>query len=417
MRLRTGLCIALAAGATLAGCRRSAPPTPTPEPAQIVFAYPSGVLTPYLEDLERSFEEENPRLDVVLRQTNPYNALTSATQRADVAMIDQLSIALLADAGALRPLDPLLQGTPELDLSVFYEGTLAALTWQGQLWGLPADVDPWVLYYNKDLFDASGVPYPTNNWTWDDMLEAALRITDPTASPPLYGILGDMNRADFVPLVYQNGGALVDSLVAPTTVSFTDPAAVEAVEWYVSLALTYGVMPTPRELSQMGGLETAVVTQRGAMWYGPLSERGGTLSSTPWPFEWGLVAQPGNRARMTLLGMRTYVLSSNSERPTVAWEWLRYLATRPPVAFTVPPIKAVAESAEYLAAQRPDVAEAALLSMQMGHTMPPTIWIDQVGGWLIQALQQVFQEQLSVADALASVQEKAEPLLAAEREP
>ena len=36
-----------------------------------------------------------------------------------------------------------------------------------------------VLLYRKDLFDEKGIPYPTVDWTWDDMLAAAREITDP----------------------------------------------------------------------------------------------------------------------------------------------------------------------------------------------------------------------------------------------
>ena len=44
---------------------------------------------------------------------------------------------------------------------------------------------PWggalgkVCWYRKDLFDAAGVPYPHNDWTWDDFYAACKKITDP----------------------------------------------------------------------------------------------------------------------------------------------------------------------------------------------------------------------------------------------
>ena len=43
-----------------------------------------------------------------------------------------------------------------------------------------------VVTYRKDLFDASGVPYPTNNWTWDDFMAAAKRISNPGRG--IYGV-------------------------------------------------------------------------------------------------------------------------------------------------------------------------------------------------------------------------------------
>ena len=44
-----------------------------------------------------------------------------------------------------------------------------------------------VLLYRKDLFDEAGLSYPNVNWTWDDLLEASRKITNP--SKGIYGIL------------------------------------------------------------------------------------------------------------------------------------------------------------------------------------------------------------------------------------
>ena len=48
----------------------------------------------------------------------------------------------------------------------------------GKQYGLPFRSDFWVLFYNKDLFDAAGVEYPTNDMTWDQYAELAKKLTD-----------------------------------------------------------------------------------------------------------------------------------------------------------------------------------------------------------------------------------------------
>ncbi len=45
----------------------------------------------------------------------------------------------------------------------------------GTQYGTPYRQDSWVLFYNKDLFDAAGVDYPDGSWTWDDYDAAARR--------------------------------------------------------------------------------------------------------------------------------------------------------------------------------------------------------------------------------------------------
>ena len=34
-----------------------------------------------------------------------------------------------------------------------------------------------MVYYNKNLFDAAGIAYPTADWTWDDFTEDAKALT------------------------------------------------------------------------------------------------------------------------------------------------------------------------------------------------------------------------------------------------
>lgn len=413
MRARlTLLAAALALIAT--ACNRAGPPTATPEPTVVRFVYEQGFLSAYYEELAAAFEAENPGVDVVLEAASPYSALQSQSSPADVAEIDQLSLALMAQAGLIRSLEPLLQESPDFDLGAFYEGAVNAMRWRGDLWGLPADVDPWVLYYNRDMFDTAGLEYPTADWTWDDLLTAAIQLSDPTDATPVYGLLLDLNRADFVPMVYQNGGTLVDNLVAPTTVTFTDPATVEAVEWYVGLSVSQGVAPTPRELRALGGFYDAVIGQRGAMWYGPLSDRGGETWGTKWPFAWGVVAPPGNRAEMTLITMRAYVMGAASEHTAASWAWMRYLAEHPATTRDVPPLVTVAESDAFRSALPEDVAVAARDAMAIGHTIPAATWVADIGGWLGEAMEAVYEGEMGVAEALQSVQAEAEELLAAQ---
>jgi multiple sugar transport system substrate-binding protein len=47
----------------------------------------------------------------------------------------------------------------------------------GKLWAVPYRLDPFVLFYNKDLFDQAGVAYPDGSWTWDDYARVAKDLT------------------------------------------------------------------------------------------------------------------------------------------------------------------------------------------------------------------------------------------------
>ena len=49
-------------------------------------------------------------------------------------------------------------------------------TWQGILGAAPYGVNTTVYYYNKHHFDESGLPYPDDDWTWDDLIDVSRRL-------------------------------------------------------------------------------------------------------------------------------------------------------------------------------------------------------------------------------------------------
>jgi multiple sugar transport system substrate-binding protein len=60
------------------------------------------------------------------------------------------------------------------------------LTKQGDIiYSLPASVSVWAVFYNKKIFDDAGVPYPPSEWTWDQYIETAKKLTDPAKG--IYG--------------------------------------------------------------------------------------------------------------------------------------------------------------------------------------------------------------------------------------
>jgi multiple sugar transport system substrate-binding protein len=56
------------------------------------------------------------------------------------------------------------------DLEDYWPGLLESAKFEGSVYGFPRDIEVNVIYYNKDMFDAAGVAYPSDDWTWDDFL-------------------------------------------------------------------------------------------------------------------------------------------------------------------------------------------------------------------------------------------------------
>lgn len=102
----------------------------------------------------------------------------------------------------------------------------------GRMYGVPKDRDNVVLVYNKEMFDAAGVAYPTADWTWDDMADASQKIYDATGK---YGYMAyNDEQLGYWNFVYQNGGYILD----PETnirAGYTQPATAEAIKYYVNI--------------------------------------------------------------------------------------------------------------------------------------------------------------------------------------
>lgn len=60
----------------------------------------------------------------------------------------------------------------------------------GKTWSLPVEFVVRSVYYNKDVFDAAGVPYPDNDWTWPEFVETAEALTQDTDGDGLVDIVG-----------------------------------------------------------------------------------------------------------------------------------------------------------------------------------------------------------------------------------
>ncbi|GAA3402648.1 ABC transporter substrate-binding protein [Paenibacillus hodogayensis] len=87
---------------------------------------------------------------------------------------------------ALRAMNVLYDLTPlvksqMIDLSRIEPGHIADVKVRSaekdELYGIPFLTDFHGLYYNKDLFDKFGVPYPQDGMVWDDALNVARKVT------------------------------------------------------------------------------------------------------------------------------------------------------------------------------------------------------------------------------------------------
>src|SRR5690606_21518375 len=90
----------------------------------------------------------------------------------------------------------------------------------GEIWAIPFNANQHVLYYNKDIFDKFGVPYPTDKQlTWDEVLELAGKLTRTD------------NGVNYIGLSVDNLSGLAKGLGLPYLDRETGNAALDTPEW------------------------------------------------------------------------------------------------------------------------------------------------------------------------------------------
>ena len=127
----------------------------------------------------------------------------------------------------LLDLDPYIEKDETMDLSKYYQGIVDLYTRSdGKHFAIPKDHDTIALLYNKAIFDQYGVDYPTADWTWEDMYEAAKKITE-GSNGDVYGLaMNTSNNQDgWYNLVEGYGGHIITDDHKGTTIGSDEAKA------------------------------------------------------------------------------------------------------------------------------------------------------------------------------------------------
>jgi ABC-type glycerol-3-phosphate transport system substrate-binding protein len=416
--------------------RDKAAPAPTPfavippqeqEPAgegTVTITFDPGVGTYNLQshrELARQFREVRP--DVIVEvSVDAGFSLQSLAEAADCFQWypDPQDPANLA---AILSLEPFLSAAPSFSSDDFFPAFVEQFTWQGQLWGLPAEAWPCVIEYNKDLFDAAGVNYPALDWTTDDLFELAMALSQDEGGSKQYGFVTQTSEmTELMLMVERLGARLIDRSTDPPTLSFNDPATVEAVQWYVELSTIHGLKSNFDLETQAGSTtpierETLISSGRVAMWAtcGPVPVFAGrsqlNTGVVPWP------NGPDGSAGTLLTASGYFISAQRGLSPDVhhaCWEWITFLSRQPEAVQGLSARRSVVESEAYRRRVGAERAEAYLVSVA-GSEQPSILqfssdeaWLSGAVYWLYRAYAQVLEDEVGVEEALTTAQKLAD---------
>lgn len=178
------------------------------------------------------------------------------------------------------------------------------------------------IYYNKELFDSSGVPYPDTAWTWNDMLDRARRLTKDAngdGTPERYGIFIGSHFVEAIELM--NGADIPPNALTASI----PPASAQAFDGYLALMRDH-VMPDLRRIQAMGMQPSQLLASgRVAMLAEAVPHQ---MLTETLRIRWGvspLPRFPGKPVRYFRSGSGGLSISASSAHPEAAWKALKWL--------------------------------------------------------------------------------------------
>ncbi len=291
-----------------------------------VVAWDAGT-TPYLAAQKEAFEASHPgvTLEYIDVASQDYakktSTMLSGGDTSDVFMVKEITDLLnWQAAGYEEPLNSYIEASG-YDLSGF-AGIESNYAVDGEQYALPFRSDFWVLYYNKDLFDAAGVDYPTNDMTWEQYAELAKKMTD--ADKGIYGTHYHTWLSAVVNWDVCDGvNTLIDG-------NYDDLAYF--YELYQDLEDAGACMPY-NEL-KAAGLHYSAAFENGniamlPMGYWFVSTLIGAIKDGTCSFNWGIVAVPHKEdvaAGSSFGNLTGAMINAKSANKDLAWEYISWLA-------------------------------------------------------------------------------------------
>ena len=270
------------------------------------------ILKPLLEN----FEKENPniKIDFLHIPQNYFqkiHLLIASNTAPDVIFMNNQYLPIYANAGVLEDLS---QYDKDFQLDKFFESSIKALTYDKKIYAIPRDISTLVIFYNKDIFDKYGVNYPKENWSYDEFLKTAKKLTH---RPNLYGISFEEEPIFYLPYLMSFGLEKIPE--------YDDLSTQKGLKLYAELRNKYHVAPLKTEsasatMAQMF-LQGKLAMHLTGRWLVPKYRQDAK-------FRWDVVTFPvGASGSIAPADVSGWAVSKNSKHKKEAIMLIQYLSS------------------------------------------------------------------------------------------
>jgi multiple sugar transport system substrate-binding protein len=288
--------------------------------------------------LDTFFSANYPNMEVQVDYGIPWDEYWTKLQttvaggaQLDMCWMHDSRAQSYAQLGMVMPLDEYIAAAPpEGWPDDFYASQVAAFQYKGVQYALPYDWAAAGFYVNLDVLDRAEVEVPTADWTFDQLLEAGLKIKESAPNPDEawgFFLRTEGNTTEWI--VRSFGGNQVTA--DPLTSHIDDPNTIAAYQYLYDAIWTHQVMPAPDALEKMGlANQVAFASGLVGIMYSLNDEAFVFGEIVGDQAEWTMAPTPsGTDGRYQFVGGSGFSIPVTAAFPDIAYEALKFMATDP----------------------------------------------------------------------------------------
>ncbi|GGF90499.1 ABC transporter substrate-binding protein [Paenibacillus aceti] len=285
------------------------------------------------QKLADEFNAAHPNIEVKFEPvpgdgyaTKLTTSLASGTA-PDVFLIGEGDFYAYVDKGVVEPLDDYVAKDQSFDLNMYQQDLIDMERINGKLYYLPKDFNPLALWYNKRIFDEAGVAYPSDDWTWDDLITTAKKLTkQENGKYTQFGFNAGTWEYPIYTYLWAYGTDIANEEGTKAEGFMNSDKTVQAMEQYVDLSIGANrVSPTPQDTETMGGDSSMFMTDKLAMM---ITGRWIKSDLDKSNVEYGsaLIPEGPNGDRASIIAAAGWAMNSKTKHKEEAFELMKWLS-------------------------------------------------------------------------------------------
>jgi len=331
------------------------------------------------------------------------------------------AVPMMAERGVLMSLDSFIDGDPDIQefLDDAHPKLLEGLRWKDQQYLLPFAWNTTLIYYNKAVLEAAGLPEPPPDWSWDDFLEYARTITqdsDGDGNNDIWGFHSASWLWHLGPWAVSNGSFFLNEDF--TEPWYSKPETIEAFQFVRDMIWEHEVIPAGafnfREAFVAGTLGMMIDSPAGRQRLIPAGMTADEYDVNFFP------SKSGETVMGSQWGTDGYGITQDSAHPELAWEMVKHLVSKDVMSHllsgefasaSAPARRSLAADPVLVAASPANYARFYDV-LEGGRTVINAPYFAELAEIHDRYMSLVWSNELSVEEAAANIQSEMEAVIA-----